>query len=103
MWFISFVLGAATAISIGVFGWSSYLEYAKAGAAEARQREWLASMPMPPPRPHVPEPKPRVAKVDSDVEVVRVPTPAKVNWKTYRKQQRYVSRKPKQTRVRETW
>ena len=100
MWFISFVMGAATAISLGVFGWSWYLDRTQAAAVEVRQREWLASMPMPPRRPPIPAPK--VSKIDSDVEIVREPTPAKTAWKGYRKSG-HVSRKPRNTRVWETW
>ena len=115
MWFISFILGVATSISIFVYGWSSYLEHTKAAAAEARQREWLASMPMPPPRPPGPEARPEARPAREEVEVVRVPTPAKVTYNAWQNgrynRNRYVKpryakpryAKPRHGRARETW
>jgi hypothetical protein len=106
MWFISFVLGAATSITLGVYSWAFYLERAAVTAAEVRQREWLASMPMPPPRPHIPTPR----KVREEVEVVREPKPVwnanNTRWnarhaKPRRGQPKYAN--PKRNRVWETW
>jgi hypothetical protein len=78
MWFISFILGVATSISLLLFGWSTYLERSAVATADAREREWLASMPMPLPPPRPPMPKARVPK--EEVELVREPKPA---WATY--------------------
>ena len=108
MWFFSFVLGVATSITLLVYGWSTYLDHAKAAAAEARQREWLATMPMPRPRPDVPEPK-RRAEADLP-EVVRVPVPAQTSWSSSRSSRysraRHTGRSyanPRRSQGRETW
>jgi hypothetical protein len=111
MWFISFVMGVATALSVGVYCLSAYMEYAKAAAAGVRQREWLASMPMPPPRPPVPAPKP--VRIDNEIETVRVPTPGKATYKAWQNSRygkarysRHRSAKPKYAKPRyphETW
>jgi hypothetical protein len=93
MWFISFALGAATCISIVVYGWASYLEYTKAVAAEAHARELMAFVPMPPTRPFPRSlPKAQMSQVEPEIEVVRVPKATKAVWKARRKP-RHVTRR----------
>jgi hypothetical protein len=93
MWFIGFALVAATCISLGVFGWASYLERAAASAQSAH-----VAVPLPPPKP---KRKARSSGEDNAVEVVRVPNPEKAVAKA--RQKHTQGRANRQGRPRETW
>lgn len=102
MWFFGFVLAVATCISLGVFGWASYLEHM--GAAARTVSASQASVPLPPRRP--PRPKVQVPKADTQVEVVREPkadATQQAHGRRVRKTRATGRGRPRQAQRYETW
>ncbi|MEA2904419.1 MAG: hypothetical protein QOI12_1806 [Alphaproteobacteria bacterium] len=85
MWFINFVLAAATCISLFVYGWVLYLE--RPAATQAPASATIATVPLPRPRPQIVG----AQAVVVETEIVREPKPDESLTKGRRKQRQQPS------------